>query len=108
MTHENRSHFAVDIPSIDVVATWHWLKPCAQPRAMGTRWRDPGGPGVLAHLRAGLPESALKTPLFTQILKRSGGHNAHHHLRLLASDRRSEAGADLMSGLAGALLRACV
>ena len=102
VTNENRSHFAVDIPNIDVVATWHWFEAlCAAAREMGTEVEKIlVDRSVLSHLKAGLPESALKTPLFTQILKRSGGHNAHHHLRLLASDRRSEAkGADLMSGL---------
>jgi len=103
VTHDNRSHFAVDIGNIDAIATWHWFEAlAAAARETGTEVEKIlVDRSVIQHLKAELPQAALATKLFKAVIKRAPGHNAHHHLRLLAPTKASEAsGAKLLDGLA--------
>jgi murein endopeptidase len=103
-THGNLSHFAVNIPNIDAVATLHWFEALsAAARATGTEVEKIlVDQSVIRHLRSNLPEPALRTTLFKQVIKRAPGHNAHHHLRLTAPTKVSEAnGRRLLSALKG-------
>ena len=107
VTGGNRSHFAVDIANIDAVATWHWFEALsAAAKATQTEVEKLLlDRTVIQHLKANLPKAALQTELFTQVIRRSGGHNAHHHLRLLAPTSASETnGRAVLEGLAGATL----
>ncbi|PIE18748.1 MAG: hypothetical protein CSA66_04095, partial [Proteobacteria bacterium] len=45
---------------------------------------------VKRHLREHLPHGALRSPLYRKILRLSGGHDAHHHLRLEAVSPEAE------------------
>jgi murein endopeptidase len=99
----NRSHFAVDVASIDALATWHWFEALqAAAAACDTSIEvillDRS---VIRHLAARLPESATRTTLFKRVLRRASGHNAHHHLRLSEGTSRSDAaGRRLLAELA--------
>lgn len=102
-THNNLSHFAVDVPNIDAVATLRWFEALsAAAKATGTEVEKIlVDRSVIEHLKAHLPKAAQETALFKERIKRAPGHNAHHHLRLTAPTERSEARArELLSRLA--------
>jgi hypothetical protein len=102
-THNNLSHFAVNIPNIDAIATFHWFEALnAAAKVTGTEVEKIlVDRTVIRHLKAQLPEAALQTRLFKQQIRRAPGHNAHHHLRLIAPTKRSETnGRELLERLA--------
>jgi len=80
---------------MDVPATWRWFE------LLVTVADELGSPvemilvdpSVKRHLAAHLPRRALKTALWTRIIRLAGGHDGHHHLRILAADARAETAA---------------
>lgn len=92
VTADNERHFAVDLEAMDVAGTWRWFELLVE---AGEALGHPVeliliDAKVKRHLAKNLPAKARRSPLFTRILRISGGHDGHHHLRLAASTRSGE------------------
>lgn len=92
VTVDNARHFAVDLDAMDVAGTWRWFELLVE---VGDALGHPVelilvDAKVRRHLARNLPRKARRGALFTRILRVSGGHDGHHHLRLTASPRAAE------------------
>ncbi len=103
----DKGHFAVDLDNIDVAATWRWFEILeATAKELGTpvdailvdasirrhleRTFAKEGPKVLA---------AKKKTKVWRLLTLVGGHDAHHHLRIIEAPASREAAAKKKLGL---------
>ena len=104
VTKGNAKHFAVDLASMDVMATWHWFQALdGAADAVGSRMdRILVAPSVKRHLTRHLPKKLQDTVLFRSKIRLAGGHDAHHHIRLAAGTPDSHAaGRTLLDNLDG-------
>lgn len=92
VTEGNAHHFAVDIPGIDVKASWRWFQLLVdESRAQGLDVdRILLDPKVRRRFKAVLPRSARRTVAWRKI-RLVRGHDAHHHVRMSAASRAQEA-----------------
>lgn len=87
VTVGNERHFAVDLDAMDVPLTWRWLEILEQTaRELGTPLDSIlVDPKVKRHLMNRLPmkgPDSVKQSRVWPLLALSGGHDAHHHLRI--------------------------
>ncbi|MCC6624877.1 MAG: hypothetical protein IT385_26750 [Deltaproteobacteria bacterium] len=103
-TRDNRAHFAVDLEAMDVEATFRWLELLDESaRRLGTPIdKILVDAKVDRHLRRSLPMkgkgSKAKSRVW-RLLARVGGHDAHHHLRLVEASAAREKAARKKLGL---------
>jgi len=104
VTVDNRSHFAVDLEAMDVAATFRWLELLDESaRRLGTPIdKILVDAKIERHLKKHVPlkgkESKAKSRVW-RLLARVGGHDAHHHLRLVEAPAAKEKAARKKLGL---------
>ena len=95
ITKENGSHFAVDLEAMDVPATWRWFELLDE---TARRMKVPVEAILVDrvirdHLRANLPmkgKGSVARHRLWGIIKVSGGHDGHHHLRIHEGSAKQE------------------
>ncbi|MGB0589469.1 MAG: hypothetical protein ACPGU1_07305 [Myxococcota bacterium] len=102
VTHRNTRHFAIDLSVFNAELTWAWFQSVeAAAKELGTAIdvvliSRPIIRALERHLSPAQERSAL-----WRKMRRAAGHDAHHHLRLEAPTKRSDARARaLLEGLA--------
>ena len=97
VTVDNRGLQAVRLKKLHVAATWHWLQILtATAEELGTPVEHILiGPHVRKYLAKRLGKEAKSTELWRQVLIVAVGHDAHHHIRLLAPSAADDAEAML-------------
>lgn len=106
VTKDNRSHFAVDLEAMDVQATMRWWEIVADvSKKLGTpvdailvdgsieRWVKSALP------KKGPRELTHKGSRVWRLLARVGGHDGHHHLRIVEASTAQEKAARKKLGL---------
>ena len=84
----NERHFAVDPSAMDVPLTWRWLEILVETgKALGTPIESIlVDASIKRHLMKNLPmkgkDSVAKSPVW-RLLTLVGGHDAHHHIRIV-------------------------
>ena len=93
VTHGNRRHFAVDVSALDARRTWEWFEALDEAaQRLGTEVD-----GILISrviiraLERHLSKEEKRSRLWRSRIKRAGGHDAHHHLRLAPPNATSRA-----------------
>jgi len=92
VTAGNARHFAVDMGVFDAKRTWAWfmaLERAAKELGTSVEMILISRP-IIRSLERHLSRKAKATPLWRAKVRRAGGHDAHHHLRLAAPTKDSE------------------
>jgi murein endopeptidase len=104
VTRGNVRHFAVDLPMMDAPRTFRWFEILDETaRELGTPVETILiDPKVRQHLRANLPmkgrDGKQKSRVW-KLLALSGGHDAHHHVRIVEASPAKEKAALKALGL---------
>ena len=83
VTHNNKGHFAIDLAGIDLEKSWRWFEILDETsRELGARVdRILVDPTVWRLIKAKFKKTKKKSRVW-RLLRRVGGHNAHHHVRI--------------------------
>lgn len=104
VTDANRAHFAVDLDAMDVQATFRWWELLVE---AGKRLGTPVDailvdPAVERHIKKSLPKKGpgakVGSPVWA-LLARVGGHDGHHHVRIVEASAKAEKAAREQLGL---------
>ena len=92
VTRGNQRHFAIDLSVLDAAKTWDWFKALdAAATALDTRVEAILlSRSIINALSRHLPAEEKRSKLWRQRVRRSPGHDAHHHLRLTKPTAQSE------------------
>ena len=93
VTTKNTRHFAVDLSVFDAKRTWAWFEALDQAASLLATRIDAilVSPVIIRALERRLTKRQLRSTLWRRHVRRAGGHDAHHHLRLAPPTNRSEA-----------------
>jgi hypothetical protein len=104
VTVDNRAHFAVDLDAMDVAATFRWFELLEETaRRLGTPVDGILVDGSIErHLKKNLPMKGKGSKARSRVwrlVSRVGGHDGHHHLRIVEASDRVEKAARKTLGL---------
>jgi murein endopeptidase len=89
VTTNNQNHFAVALDSIDLEKSWRWFEILDEvSRTLGARVdRILVAPSVWRRFKAALGKKHKRSRVW-RLLRRVGGHDAHHHVRIHIPSRQ--------------------
>ena len=89
VTRNNAGHFAIDIHGIDLDKSWRWFEILDETsRQLGARVdRILVAPSVWRLFKAKFKKSKKRSRIW-RLLRRVGGHDAHHHVRIEIPNKR--------------------